>query len=170
MEVLTSNYKINTIVDSRKTTLDTDRTVLWIWHADKIPPHIGISTKKKYFSLKSSGKDTSLPVETIIQLIERKEIKTLAVELDINLSFISLEKVFGNYFCTKANEITCLTPIKSVLNRLEPTKLEYLLEELEVSEDIRRYIGFNIDDSFQGIPNYSIEDIHARLELLERGN
>ena len=36
---------------------ETNDVLIWIFHADKIPPHIGISSQGFFFSLKSNGKD-----------------------------------------------------------------------------------------------------------------
>ena len=38
---------------------------LWVFHADKIPPHIGISLDGCFFSLKSSGVDIDLELSLI---------------------------------------------------------------------------------------------------------
>ncbi|NBR15845.1 MAG: hypothetical protein EBU01_14895, partial [Crocinitomicaceae bacterium] len=38
---------------------------LWILHADKIPPHIGISIDGQYFSLKAKGKDENISDKSI---------------------------------------------------------------------------------------------------------
>ncbi len=167
MGVLTSSYTIDKIVDFKESNLDPDKVILWIWHANKIPPHIGISSEGKYFSLKSTGKDVNLPIDQVIQLIQRKSIKTLAVELNIDVNTVDLDTVFDHYSITKSNQVTCLTPIKNVLQMRSPSKLEHLLSELSEMKVIRKFVGFNIDASFQGIPNYSVEDIHSRLETLE---
>jgi hypothetical protein len=168
MEVLTSDYKINEIIPFADSELNVDLSYLWIWYADKIPPHLGISTENNYFSLKSNGKDENLPVSSIISLIKQKKIKTLAVELVSIVDLRAVVSCFDKYTEAKANKATCLWPIKDVLERPHPSKLEFLLDELDFEGDIKRYIGFNLDESFKGIPFYTIEDIHARLELLAR--
>mgnify|MGYP006120908591 CR=1 FL=1 len=170
MEVLSSDYKIDTIVPYTDTVLDPMKSYLWIWHADKIPPHIGISTTDAYFSLKSSGKDVALPVSSIIALIERKQIKTLNVELKDKIDIDFLQSIFNRYKTAVEKRFTCLTPIKEILNRPLPTRLDYLLTELDSDNQIERYIGFNIDESFEGIPFYTEEDIHHRLALLAQND
>jgi hypothetical protein len=166
MEVLSSDYIIDSIVPYTNTVLDPIKSYLWIWHADKIPPHIGISTNEAYFSLKSSGKDIALNVSSVITLIERKQIKTLVVELKDEIPISSIDSIFYAYQNAEENKSTCLTPIKEILNRPTPTKLEYLLTELASDNQIERYIGFNLDNSFKGIPFYTEEDIQHRLALL----
>ena len=43
---------------SRLASISEENDVLiWIFHIDKIPPHIGISSQGVFFSLKSNGKD-----------------------------------------------------------------------------------------------------------------
>ena len=82
MEVLMSDRKIENIIPYSTDSFQSEKAYLWVWHADKIPPHLGLSTQSRYYSLKSNGKDQNVCFEKVIQLIDRKKIKTLAIELD----------------------------------------------------------------------------------------
>ena len=64
---------INSEVQLLKSEL-TNRLILWVLHADKIPPHIGLSKNDQFYSLKVSGKDEGLPVRNVLQIIEKKNI------------------------------------------------------------------------------------------------
>ena len=54
--------------------------LLWMFHVDKIPPHVGISQNDLFFSLKSNGRD-EIPVSKLIQIIENKGIKCIKLNL-----------------------------------------------------------------------------------------
>jgi len=166
MEVLMSDRKIENIIPYSTDSFQSEKAYLWVWHADKIPPHLGLSTQSRYYSLKSNGKDQNVCFEKVIQLIDRKKIKTLAIELDCEIELAKVDRVFETYKMNSIAGTTCLSPIKDILGKSNPSKLQYLLDELELGQEIVKYIGFNIDDSYKGIPYYTEQDILSRLELL----
>lgn len=168
MEVLTSNYKISNIKLLENSSLKTlaQSSLLWVWHADKIPPHIGISSHGAYFSLKANGKDEAISIDAIESIINRKEITTLCFELNLDISLENLKDAFAKYTRTIPNEITCLEPIKDLLDKQEVGKLINLLEQLYATDSVANVYGYNIDNQFDGIANYSIDDIHSRLQKL----
>ena len=49
-------------------------TYLWIWNADKIPPHIGISRGQNYFSLTVRGSEVQKSVIAMVRKARRVEI------------------------------------------------------------------------------------------------
>lgn len=150
-----------------KAHFDPTLNYLWVLHADKIPPHVGISTSGKYFSLKHNGKDEHLPIDRVIELVERKGIKTLAIRLLNNYSLSELEEAFSAFDTTFSNEITCLAPIEKLVIRPKFEKLEALLVDLESRGGLGEIIGINVDESYTGIPFYTEADIHKRLQFLE---
>lgn len=146
---------------------DVHLNYLWVLHADKIPPHVGVSSHGKYFSLKYNGKDENLSLEHVIQLIERKSIKSLAIRLNNDYSLEQLNNVFLEFDKTVPNETTCLAPIERLLERPKFEKLVFLLNDLESLGELGKIIGFHLDKSFAGIPFYTEADIHKRLQFLE---
>ena len=167
MEVLSFDLNVSEIVPFDSIEFRSESTYIWVWHADKIPPHIGISTEGKYFSLKSNGKDEAVDVAKTSELVERKNIKTLLFELQDQLKIEEIASVFETYSTTSTNETTCLKPLKSILNIPDARMLKDLLAELKAIGRIANVIGFNIDESFKGIQDYKVEDIHNRLRKLE---
>ena len=166
MEVsISDNIKLE-IELYNESNLDIENFILWVWHADKVPPHIGISYQSKYMSLKATGKDEQIEVDGVVSLLAKKNISTLGFELSIKSSIEKIEKVYSKYSTTVPNDVTCLHPIKEVLGILEVSKLKELLSVLNDNGSIRKVIGFNIDDSFEGIVDYNIDDIHSRLTML----
>ncbi|MDC1282827.1 hypothetical protein N8Z27_01465 [Crocinitomicaceae bacterium] len=167
MEVLSFDLKLSEIIPFDSAEFKDEPTFIWVWHADKVPPHIGISTSGKYFSLKSNGKDEAVDVFKVTELVERKNIKTLLFELHDHLEIEEIAVVFKRYTTTSTNEVTCLKPLKAILNCPDARMLKDLLAELKAVDRIAKVIGFNIDATFKGIQDYKVEDIHNRLRKLE---
>lgn len=166
MELLLSNYAVSNILDASVETPDISATLIWVWHADKIPPHIGISSEGKYFSLKANGKDEGRLVENVIDLINKKSITTLCFQLENMSSLDAVVEVYNGFSVTKPNEITCLNPIKEILNLNHAQKLTELLGELYAQGQISKVFGYHLPENFKGIQIYSTEDIHERLRKL----
>lgn len=153
-----------------RSAFDVKLSYLWVLHADKIPPHVGISVEGNYFSLKYNGKDEGVSVESVIELIEKKPIKTLAIQLKKVIVSDELKNAFARFERTSPNEVTCLAPIEKALGKTKFEKLELLLHDLELHNELEEIIGFNIDESYKGIPFYTEADIHKRLQFLENVN
>lgn len=139
---------------------------LWIFHADKIPPHIGISTEGKFFSLKANGIDCGVEVKSILNLIDRKKIPSILLELDGIISEKKMKQLFKKYTKTIPQKITCLHPIKLLLEVPSVNKLSELLEELDRHNRVLSKKYFNLPVDFNGIPEYDVEAIHNRLKIL----
>lgn len=142
---------------------------LWVFHADKIPPHIGISKDGFYFSLKVSSKDENIPVEKICKLLKTKKIPTLIIKTSENsIKNRHLETVFEKYQTANSDGLTCLTPIIEIYfsetQDLILIELLNLLNEAGVMETI---FGINLPSDFKGIPTYSRQDIQNRLFQLK---
>lgn len=141
---------------------------LWVIHADKIPPHIGISKNGFYFSLKVSGKDEAIPVKKVLHLLNSKAIPTLILKTSENsIKFKELNTVFDKYTQAGINDFTCLTPITEIYfsapQDLILAELLNLLNEAGVLEEAH---GFNLNADFKGILHYERKDIQNRLHHL----
>ena len=159
-------YKLD-IVRDRLPDLNTG-FFLWVWYADKIPPHIGCSLDGEYFSLKVSGKDMELPVKKVLGLIERKGLAFLLVDVNKQLSKSALLEHFSNY--DKAAEgRSCLTPIINVFGNPEQVNLLVdLIQYLERNDGIKCIFGLNLPADYNGLPVYSMDEVNSRLLKLER--
>lgn len=141
---------------------------LWILHADKIPPHIGISKNGFYYSLKVSGKDAHFPVEKLIALLNRKKIASLVIKSSENsIRVKQLATVFDKYQSIENDQNTCLSPISEIYfsepKDLILSELLNLLNEAGVLEEI---FGINLPSSYGGILFYERNDIQNRLNHL----
>jgi len=78
-----------------------------------------------------------------------------------------LSSVFDRYDNAKSGSVTCLHPIREILNYPEVNHLAELLNELEKGGEIKEIRSYFLPDSFCQIKEYNVQDIHKRLNLLE---
>jgi len=162
-----SSYIFQSIIRDQKVSF-TNKLFLWIWHADKIPPHIGVSLDDKYFSLKVSGKDNGLECSKTLNLALSKGIPLLLVELKSNLSINEISFEFDKYPQAKVGKTTCLTPICTILNHPKANQLSELLISCET--EILNVKGFKLPANYSQLKNYTACDIQKRLQLLTNEN
>ena len=148
-------------------SISEDNDVLiWIFHTDKIPPHIGVSSEGVFFSLKNNGKDC-LPTNFVNQICDNKDIKIIKVKLRFMLSMSDIEGVYKDYTCAISAECSCLSPIKKALSMPEKVmKLSDLLNELMKRDLIAGWHSKNVPDEEAGIRAYDVVEINARLKKL----
>jgi len=140
--------------------------LLWMFHVDKIPPHVGISQNDLFFSLKSNGRD-EIPVSKLIQIIENKGIKCIILNLKYTSNLHDLKDVFSGYDRAVSSKISCLTPIKEVLRIPDDVrKLSDLLSYLNDLNLIEEFSCFNVTYEELGILKYDVSEIDNRLNLL----
>lgn len=141
---------------------------LWVIHADKIPPHIGISRNGLFYSLKIHGKDTGIPSDKILKVLIQKEIPVIVFRTSENsLRFQTLSEVYDQYEKIRPAENSCLTPI-SHLYFGEPKDLilEELLDLLLMAGVLEDVYKLNLKEDFKGIPEYTRTDIKNHIENL----
>lgn len=138
---------------------------LWLIHADKIPPHIGFSVDGSYFSLKVKGMDYGVDVKSVLHVIQRKKIKTLFFHVE-TISASATNSVFSKYKYAIANELTCLAPIKELMHFKSAKRIHDLLDFLYQNGQIHSCKSLHISDEYNGLVEYSEQDIHNRLKGL----
>ena len=143
----------------------SERSFIWIWNADKIPPHVGISVGRDYFSL-TYKKAEHLQVSSMLKKAKRANIPLVFVAVRNQLDVLEVERCFFQY--QRANKhTTCLFPIKQVFHLGEQVKqLADLLLHLHENEAISAVYGLNLPADYQGISDYSIGDIQKRIQEL----
>lgn len=166
MEVLTFETHIERINIDDLLIFNENRYFLWVIHADKIPPHIGLSSGQSFFSLKANGKDIALAVDRLISVLRKKNIATLLYEVDSEVVINTPEETFAKYTTTIPGEITCLEPLKDFVGDTNATWIKELLQNLEVRGALGRCYGWQLPENFVGISEYRPQDIHKRLSLL----
>lgn len=148
--------------------LNSERLELWIWYAEKIPPHIGCSVAGKYFSLKSNGRDHELPVAKVARIVSEKKIPFLLISVNIFFDLEDISDMYRKYECATELGPTCLSPILDLLEVPDHIrKLKDLIGYLEGTDGIKHIFGYNLPVGFTGIADYSEHEIRERLRKLE---
>jgi len=168
MEVLKSNMVLDQLQAYREDQFDLNSTYLWIWNPSAIPPHMGISADGSYFSLKANGLDFDSSLSDLIDIIQRKKLCVVAVELKTDMCLSTLKSEFSQFERTIAHEITCLNPIKNVLGFPETGKLVELLSELRDANTIGTFTSWNLSENSLELADYSTKDIHKHLVSLSK--
>lgn len=138
---------------------------LWIFHADKIPPHIGISTSNQFFSIKSRGRDFGIAVEYVFALIDKKEVSTLFVALP-EISLKKVEDVFRTYKAIPEGS-SCLEPINKLIDADNSfSSVGELLTSLTEKEGLLKVYGIHLTEGYEGIPAYGRREIEERIKFL----
>ena len=144
------------------------KNYLWIWNADKIPPHIGISAGKDYYSL-TYRKSEQLLTASMLKKAKRSAVPLVLIEIPPGIIKQDLNATFKGYE-RATNGVTCLYPIREALALgSEVGQLTDLLKYLEKKELIRNINGVNLPENYQGIPEYSMVDILKRISDLNEG-
>ncbi len=159
---------LNNIVAYNQNDFSLNTRYLWVWNPMDIPPHMGLSVDGHYFSLKANGVDLNSDLSDIIEIVSRKKLPVLAIELNSNFTLEKCKTVFLNFERTIAHEVTCLNPIKTALNIQSPRKLSELLDELDFKGILGNKTAWNIAQTSIELPEYSTEDIHAYLVALSK--
>ena len=142
------------------------KTFIWIWNADKIPPHIGISTGKDYYSL-SYRKSEHLLTASMLKKAKRVAIPLVLVEIPKEMIRKDTTMIFSGYH-RATDGITCLHPIREVMQLDQVNQLADLLIHLESQNLITQVNGLNLPENYRGIPAYSMEDILERIFQLNK--
>lgn len=141
---------------------------LWIWYADKVPPHIGCSFNQDYFSLKVNGLELEVDVDNAKKLVEYKEIPFLLIETKIVVRKSEIITVFKSCKDSIKKNGSCLTPLLKLVNPPEKVRiLVELLDFLSQREEINHIFGLNLSENYQGLPKYGIEEIKNRINQLQ---
>ncbi len=163
-EYMNYSYTFNNIKDIHAANLS--RTFLWILYADKTPPHIGISVQGYFFSLKTEGKDENIPLELLQNVVLKKKITSVAVQLSVKVSLTEIQLLFKNYSSIREGE-SCLTPILQALGKGSSlSTVSELLKDLEDQDQIKAFFGLNLYPRFKGLNTYSSKDIQQRIQTL----
>ncbi|MEX1190784.1 MAG: hypothetical protein WEA99_02340 [Brumimicrobium sp.] len=155
--------RINNLTSSNK--IPKHGSFIYVFHADKIPPHIGFVIDTKFYSVKANGVDLALNISKILHLVQHKKIPTLIFELDeIKANEQLIYNIFKSYENKLSEGKTCLNPIDELIFKcVKHSKIGELINTLENQSKIKQIYGLNINSSFLGILNYSKNDIEKRI-------
>jgi hypothetical protein len=159
-----NTFKFETII-AELPKFEKDELFIWVWNADKIPPHLGLSCGKNYHSLTYKGVDEFM-VGTMIRKLKRSEIPTLFVRVESELNS-DLSRLFQSFERAKPGVSTCLSPIKMAFGIEDTVKqLSGLLAQIQEQGKLGRVYGMFLNEDYSSLPVYGWEDIVSRIEVL----
>jgi hypothetical protein len=162
------DYKIEKIEFLPKNKLDKG-VFIWVLHVNKIPPHIGISVKGLFYSLKVNSRDYRVKADKILNIIQNKNIACLFVELD-KFNGFNIDLIFKELSSINKEYPSCLTPISQALcggNHKQIGRLTELLVILYKNQRIKSFFKLNLESDFEGIKFYTKKDIQQRISELK---
>ncbi len=143
-------------------------------NADQSPPHLGIYSKSKYFSVSVNDVQLGNSIEVMLQYIHRKRIPTIFIRFKNELLEDELFEVFSLYEKLEG-QCTCIQPIKDVFkNKIEGIDsisfvfdlIPALKENGWIKSYHHLYSNHLINDKTFPLRIYSMEDIMNRINLL----
>lgn len=151
-----------------------------ILHASRTPPHIGLLIGGNYNSLTIKGHELNINSSVLLKTIQQKKIETVFIKLKQHPVFsVDYQKeicqlYIKQYTQVKANEASCLSPVKLFLQEfyaIDEQKQELLfelVERLKQNDYITLTVGLNIKNKLEenefSLPIYSNEDLQEIIK------
>lgn len=157
--------------------LFSKNTWIVILHASRIPPHVGILVEGSYNSLTIKGQELNIPIVVLLKTIQHKKIETLFIQLKKHPVFSPdyqkeiAQHYIKQYTQVKANEASCLSPVKLFLQEFYALPLNLnevlfeLVERLKRNAYIQHTIGYYISETNEfSLPVYSNEQLQSVIQ------
>lgn len=161
--MLTFNFKQ---IERLFPSFDNTTVLLWVWNADKIPPHIGVSVGKSYYSLTYKGVE-ELQTSSMIRKVKRLQIPILFIALEKEATAESVSAIFQQFDRAAPGGATCLSPVKSLFSTSDDiVQLAAFLSLMEQKELLKQVNGMFLKPEYSALPSYSWMDIVQRIEVL----
>lgn len=160
-----SSFKFDHIVHG-KPDFASPKMYIWVWNADKTPPHLGFSIGKEYFSLTFKASERK-SVSGMLGKATRLKIPLLWIEFEPHFELNQVVAHFGKYSHAISGESTCLSPIKELFGFGETIQqLAHLLTALHTNEVAFKVFALHLDASYKALPFYTIDAINERIHAL----
>jgi hypothetical protein len=182
--ILQSPYTL-TVSDSFNQEFLNKDTWLVILHASRTPPHIGVLIDGNYNSLTIKGHELNVCINVLLKTIQQKKIEVLFIKLKKHPVFSAdyqreiCQFYIKQFTQVKANEASCLSPIKLFLQEfyaLSENKQELLfelIERLKQNQYISLTLGLNVENKIEdgefSLPMYSHQQLQDVI-IIERAN
>lgn len=161
-----ADYQFQKICWEKPDFLAPGNAYIWVWNADKIPPHLGFSFEKNYHSLTFKERELKA-VSGMLGKATRLKIPLLFIELPGSWEENEIRNAFQMFERAEAGKSTCLSPIKEVLHLGETIQqLAHLLTELDRQEIAFRVFALHLDQSYVSLPDYTVDDVVSRIQGL----
>jgi hypothetical protein len=159
------SYEFKQIKNSNLDEIYQKDAILWISHADKIPPHIGISMNGNYYSWKAKGLDFEIDVAVVQKSIDLLQLPSIQIVLNFRLSEDRLKSIFLEMENLK--NVNCYSPIKKAFELGEDIPFIYsMLAYLEEQGSILDIFGQYLPENYRGLLHYSQKEIDNRITNL----
>lgn len=157
-----------------------DGCFLVLFHVNKIPPHLGLVSDSKYFSLTATESQINVDIDSIWRVIRSKSIETIFIKVDVLPMASQLAVIFGEYKKAVNKEFTCLQPIKDFFEyqcdwNVEDVNFIFdLIHKLKEKSMIVQNYHLNLDrhlknGSFE-LLNYTLDDIYKRIMEIQHAS
>lgn len=144
-------------------------TFLWVWKADKLPPHIGLSVNHEYYGLKWLKKEVALPISDLLGRVGRMNFPMVFIEVKNTGSLEDVRSIFEQYASCQQNDCSCLQPINTFFGYKQPKAVVHdLVQYLKSKGEIQNYYSTNLPKSFKGIPAYDYGLVEQELQILAK--
>lgn len=160
-------YVFNTIKPFEKGLLKRG-AYLGLFGVDGIP-HLGLIRKGKYYSVSANKVKVGTPVDKLLTTLEKKNVKSLFIELNDKISRRKVVDLFGQYQKGLNNDQTCLEPIKGLFD-LDNSRIEVvsdLLNQLNDKKMIGKVYGLNISKKSFSLMPYTKSDIDRMIKKIK---
>jgi hypothetical protein len=156
---------------------------------NEIPPHIGLLSEGKYYSLSTRKVDCGSSLERFLDVLSRKNIPTLFIHLDeknkagnniiagnkANSVNLVLENIYTDLQPLYNTENTCLSPIKEFFAKYYSSEfagVTYVFELLGVADKkglIKECLSFNTTMTVSNLitlAKYTMAQIRCKIAML----
>ncbi|MDG2369171.1 MAG: hypothetical protein P8M12_00870 [Flavobacteriales bacterium] len=143
-------------------------------NAHKKPPHLGLFSLNKYFSLTATEVQNNLDLSIILQVIHRKKIPSLFIIFNKKLNNSLVEKTFSSYTNLK-DGTTCINPINKLIDQqlCNVNNVQFIYELIpllakanELKSYHHLYCDTYLSDELFELRKYSMEDVLNRIKSL----
>lgn len=156
---------------------EIDKTYLIMFHVDKVPPHLGMVVREKYYSITIKETEIGVNCQTITNLIKRKRIPTLILEIEDSIK--NIESFYTKYLSLNEEVVSCLMPIKEYFAsqyNFDKNAIEVvfdLLEKLEIEQKLGNIFQLNLNRMINEngefvMLKYNFEDIENHINTLKQ--
>ena len=171
-----SKVVLKDIVPCRKADLMSGFHLI-LFHVNRVPPHLGIVYRQKYYSLTASECQIGIDFDPIWRLIRSKKIETIVIKIDSAPSQEFISAAYQSYEVAKPNQYTCLSPIKDYFNEyhhISPEGIQFVFDlipklyESNLIDEVRQINLTSESNQFSfELLTYTMSEIYSRIQELQ---
>jgi hypothetical protein len=153
-------------------------TYILLLNANKVPPHLGLISEGKYYSLTANESQIAVDGSSIWRMVQTKQIPALFIEVNSFGSEEILADVFGQFERAIPGKVSCLQPLKSYfssVHQISMNSVNYvfdLVEQLEAHDlllgSYHQYLENDLINGSFTMITYSMEEIYDRITKLQK--